>query len=203
MRFPQLPLLAIWGFVSFTSGQTVISTSHTDLGIDPQGSAQINAGTFQQDAIVSFGNHQYVTFYTDRAYNQRYVNLARRKISPSVEAWETITFRDYLQTTLDGHNQISMGISGDGYIHLSFDHHDDPLRYRVSNANVAANVPSEWTISLFGPVINSLPGSSGPFRPVTYPRFELLPGGDLLFGCRIGRYVNPKQFVCLRAKLTC
>jgi hypothetical protein len=49
--------------------------------------------------------------------------LGRRKIAPSVADWEYLTLEDYTQKTMDGHNMISMGISGDGKIHLSFDHH--------------------------------------------------------------------------------
>lgn len=80
-----------------------------------------------------------------------------------------------------------MGISGDGKIHLSFDHHDVPLNYRVSNAGIANSVPSSWTASLFGPVQHSLPGSTGPWTPLTYPRFESLANGDLLMEFRIGQ----------------
>ena len=94
---------------------------------------------------------------------------------------------DYVQQTLDEHNTISMGISGDGKIHLSFDHHDVPLNYRVSNTGIAKTIPSEWTASAFGPVQHSLPGSSGPWSPLTYPRFERIENGDLFMEFRIGK----------------
>ena len=87
-----------------------------------------------------------------------------------------------------------MGISaGDGRIHLSFDHHDVPLNYRVSQAGVALDPAAHaWSAALFGPTLHALPGApaAGPWRPVTYPRFERVPdgggGGDLLFEMRIG-----------------
>jgi len=66
---------------------------------------------------------------------------------------------------------------------------DVPLNYRASNEGVALDIPDAWDETLFGPVKNSLPGSNGPWTPLTYPRFEYLDNGDLLFECRIGAYV--------------
>jgi hypothetical protein len=64
---------------------------------------------------------------------------------------------------------------------------DVTLNYRVSLGGVARNIPTEWTAALFGPVVHSLPGSIGPWSPFTYPRFESLDTGDLLFEFRIGK----------------
>jgi hypothetical protein len=61
------------------------------------------------------------------------------------------------------------------------------LNYRVSSGPIALDIPSEWTEDLFGPVLHSLPGSSGPWTPITYPRFEAIDGGDLIFEFRIGQ----------------
>jgi hypothetical protein len=79
----------------------------------------------QQNALTTFGDYQYVAFYkTATGYGKHYVNLGRRRISPSPGEWQYLTLTDYVQQTLDEHNTISMGISGDGKIHLSFDHHE-------------------------------------------------------------------------------
>lgn len=64
---------------------------------------------------------------------------------------------------------------------------DVPLNYRVSNSGIALNPPSQWTKDLFGPVLHALPGLPGPWGPLTYPRFESINGGDLLFEFRIGQ----------------
>lgn len=66
-------------------------------------------------------DRQYAAFYnTSGTYARNLVTLGRRKISP-VTAWEFIVFRDYVQTTIDAHNTISLGVSpGDGTIHLSY-----------------------------------------------------------------------------------
>jgi hypothetical protein len=57
----------------------------------------------------------------------------------------------------------------------------------VSNAGIAKSIPSEWTASAFEAVQHSLPGSTGPWTPLTYPRFERLDNGDLLMEFRIGQ----------------
>lgn len=111
--------------VSCVSAVEVISTEHWDIGTDVQGSQRLNGVSFQEDVLVTFGDYQYVTFYstTPAGYGNHYVNVGRRAVAPEVGEWEFLSLTDYLQTTLDGHNTISMGISGDGKIHLSFDHH--------------------------------------------------------------------------------
>ncbi|KAJ4377268.1 hypothetical protein N0V83_000092 [Neocucurbitaria cava] len=156
---------------------------------DVEGSVRLNGLAFQQNPLTTFGDYQYVAFYkTATGYGKHYVNLGRRRISPTPGDWQYFAFTDYLQTTLDEHNTISMGISGDGKIHLSFDHHDVPLNYRASTTGIAKTIPSEWTASAFGgSVQHSLPGSTGPWTPLTYPRFERLDNGDLLMEFRIGQ----------------
>lgn len=64
---------------------------------------------------------------------------------------------------------------------------DVPLNYRVSHEGIANYVPHHWDESLFGPVQHSLPGSEGPWDPLTYPRFESLQNGDMLMEFRIGQ----------------
>jgi hypothetical protein len=109
---------------------SVISTQHWDIGTDIQGSERLNGVSYQEDVLISFGDYQYVTFYSTApaGYGNHYVNVGRRRIAPSVGGWEFLTLTDYVQKTMDGHNMISMGISGDGRIHLSFDHHVSILR---------------------------------------------------------------------------
>lgn len=108
-----------------TSAVTLKSTDSWTIGTDIEGAQRLNGVSFQEDALTTFGNYQYVTFYstTPEGYNHHYVNVGRRQVTPQVTEWEYLTLTDYVQTTMDGHNVISMGISGDGRIHLSFDHH--------------------------------------------------------------------------------
>jgi hypothetical protein len=64
---------------------------------------------------------------------------------------------------------------------------DVPINYRVSKTGIAKDVPSKWSSELFGPVVHALDGSTGPYSPLTYPRFEPLPNGDMLLEFRIGQ----------------
>ena len=75
---------------------------------------------------------------------------------------------------------------------------DVPLNYRVSTTGVAKTIPSAWTQSAFGgSVQHSLPGSTGPWTPLTYPRFERLANGDMLMEFRIGQYVPGSPSSCI------
>ncbi|KAF1833948.1 hypothetical protein BDW02DRAFT_569479 [Decorospora gaudefroyi] len=173
---------------SVTSALSITSTNNWNIANDVEGSVRLNGLAFQQHVLTTFGDYQYVAFYkTATGYGKHYVNVGRRMLSPSLGEWEYLTLTDYVQQRLDEHNTISMGISGDGKIHLSFDHHDVPLNYRVSKTGIAKSIPSSWTASAFGPVQHSLPGSTGPWTPLTYPRFESLDNGDLIMEFRIGK----------------
>lgn len=104
---------------------SVLNTTITDIAEDVADSERLITNSFQQDAIVSFKDYQYVATYTASEYGGtiNHVTVGRRTISPTGD-WEFLTLTDYNQTTDDGHNVVSIGIStGDGRIHLSFDHH--------------------------------------------------------------------------------
>ncbi|KAH7413905.1 hypothetical protein DE146DRAFT_11556 [Phaeosphaeria sp. MPI-PUGE-AT-0046c] len=170
------------------SSFSITSTNHWNITNDVEGSVRLNGLSFQQTALTTFGDYQYVAFYkTASGYGKHNVNLGRRRIAPSIGEWQYFAFTDYVQQTLDEHNTISMGISGDGKIHLSFDHHDVPLNYRVSSTGIAKTISTTWSASAFGAVQHSLPGSVGPWTPLTYPRFERIDNGDLLMEFRIGQ----------------
>lgn len=167
--------------------------STTALGDDPNTTHRLNACAYQQSAITTSGNIQYVAFYASwEGSDSRRVTIARHDVRDPSSDWQFLTFADYNQTTDDGHNTISIGIcAGDGTIHVSFDHHCDALKYRISRPGLAAD-PSEssWTASNFSPVLDHLPGCDG-MLDVTYPRF--IPAErDMYFECRIGKYVMRK-----------
>ncbi|PVI00443.1 hypothetical protein DM02DRAFT_527006 [Periconia macrospinosa] len=182
-------ILVITSLASLAKSISVTAVRSYNISNDVEGSVHLNGLAFQQNALTTFGDYQYVAFYqTASGYGKHYVNLGRRRIAPTLGDWQSFAFTDYVQQTLDEHNTISMGISGDGKIHLSFDHHDVPLNYRVSTSGIAKDIPSQWSMATFGgSVIHNLPGSTGPWTPLTYPRFERLANGDLLMEFRIGQ----------------
>ncbi|KAI0065217.1 hypothetical protein BV25DRAFT_1880942 [Artomyces pyxidatus] len=198
--------LAIWFFnwsVCFTQALRVLETS--TLGPDPQTVNRLNGESFQQDALVTFEGHQYAVFWVDDALNSsvRHLSMSRRHLtsehSPSFNNWQTFTFMDYNQTEDDGHDIISLGIApSDGTVHISFDHHDNQLKYRVSTVGAALHpMNTTWSADLFGEILDHLPGLEGLnettyFGSVTYPRFLSGPiqsknVAKFLFEIRTGR----------------
>ncbi len=162
------------------SGESLISDAACEVKNKTYGDLYLNAMSYQQDALISYGGWQYATFYT----RNRFVGVARRELPNG--AWEICELTDYKQTSGDNHNTISMGISpADGRIHLSFDHHNATLHYRKSVAGLAARpLEHQWNESKFGSTGSKLAGSS--VSSVTYPRFITAPDSTLLFTFRTG-----------------
>ena len=127
----------------------------------------VNTAVFRASSIVSMGDQQYISYYDPDGR----VTLAKRTLG--ADKW-TVERTQYTGRPQDAHNVISMGIDGEGRLHLAFDHHGDTLNYCRGVA----------------------PGllQMGPVEPmtgidednVTYPEFYSLPGGDLLFAYRSG-----------------
>ena len=89
-----------------------------------EGYSQTSANTtvFRNSPLVSIGNKQYITYYNPEGY----LVLGRRQLGS--DQW-TLRRTPYQGNVRDAHNVISMAVDGDGYLHLSFDHHGHPLRY--------------------------------------------------------------------------
>lgn len=141
----------------------------------------VNGRSYQRSPLTSFRGYQYATYYD----GNRNVCVARRKLPAG--AWEVLRFTDYVITNHDSHNVVALGIcEGDGTIHVAFDHHKDPLNYRVSSPGVATNPDSvNWSTSLFSSITDEL-GALGTLTDVTYPSFFSAPDGDLMFYYRKG-----------------
>ncbi len=138
---------------------------------------EINATIFRIEALASDDKYQYATYYNPTGQ----VVVARR-------LW---TGRDWDVQTLnisgnvrDAHNDVVLGLSGDGVRHLSYDHHNQPLRYRSSNGS------SDWAdFGAPGPMTGVLENR------VTYPTFIPGPKGELYFFYRDGQSGNGR--LCL------
>jgi len=153
-------------------GSTLPSQSAYVMGTGEQLSGQ----QFQTDGILTYKGYQYTVYYN----MTRNVCIARRKMP--VGAWEEVVL-PYRNSANDAHNTISMGISaGDGRIHLSYDHHNDPLHYCYSVTG-SANEPEKmpWEPATFSATTDVMEKA---IPNVTYPRFISKPDGNLLFECR-------------------
>jgi hypothetical protein len=141
----------------------------------------INGQSFQQDALTGFRGWQYATWYDA----DRHLCVGRTKNDAA--EWQVIRFDDYRFEGNDTHNVAVIGLCpANGTIHLAFDHHGDPLHYRVSEPGIALSPETvKWTADLFGPITSDLEAGS-PLKRVTYPRFVRTPNGRLQLSYRVG-----------------
>lgn len=131
----------------------------------------INATIFRQNAVTSHNGIQVAGYYDDR---QRVV-LASRKLG--TDEWTT-HITQYTGNAADAHNGINLGIDGNGYLHIAWDHHDSPLQYARSIKPESLELGDRQIMT------GSSEGS------VTYPQFFNLPDGRLLFMYRDGSSGN-------------
>ena len=131
----------------------------------------VNVAIFRKNSVASYKGIQFVSYYDSVGY----VVLAKRKIKSN--KWE-VKRTDYKGNVKDAHNIISMMIDGDGYLHLSWDHHINKLHYCKSTTPFGLELTPE--LSMTGIKEDK----------VTYPEFYRLANGDLLFFYRDGSSGN-------------
>ena len=127
----------------------------------------VNATIFRVNSVTTHEDTQYVAFYSEDAC----VMLAKRKLGRT--NWQ-ISKTQYKGDTKDAHNGISIAVDGNGILHMSWDHHCDPLRYCRGTAAGSLELTDE------------IPMTGQNEKKVTYPEFYNLPNGDLLFLYRDG-----------------
>jgi beta-glucanase (GH16 family) len=127
----------------------------------------VNGAIFRKNSVVSQGQNQYVAYYDSAGY----VTLGKRHLPAG--PWQTQRTQ-YQGNVKDAHNVISLMADGAGYLHLSFDHHNNPLRYCRSTA------PGSLTMGALEPMTGQQE------QKVSYPEFHRYPNGDLLFMYRDG-----------------
>ena len=127
----------------------------------------VNATVYRRNSVVSNATYQYVAYYDA----ERRVILAQRQLGS--DDW-TIEVTPYTGNTSDAHNVISIMVDGAGYLHMSWDHHVDELRYCRSVE------PNSLTLT------DKLPMTNQKEDKVTYPEFHYLSDGNLLFFYRDG-----------------
>jgi hypothetical protein len=144
------------------------------------GSSSINAVSFTRSSLMTLGDQQFIAYYgrhaTDAGYAfNNHVWIGRRHLATNV--WELHRTAFTANDITDGHDVVSFGIDGEGYMHLSWGMHGNPFHYSRSTNAVTSNLPIG-----FGPD-TTMTGAEG---SVTYPQFLTLPDGDLLYLFREG-----------------
>ena len=149
---------------------TTVASAQTPIGLGWAKNA-VNTAIFRKNSVVSYKGVQFVSYYDSVGY----VVLAKRKIASN--KWR-VKRTDYKGNVKDAHNIISMMIDGDGYLHLSWDHHANKLHYCKSKVPFGLDLTPEM------PMTGMKEGK------VTYPEFYRLATGDLLFFYRDGSSGN-------------
>lgn len=158
---PLLPLLT--GAAVFASAPSV----HLSEVGSGYAATSVNTAVFRQSSVATHDSTQYVAYYDPDGY----VTLASRRLGS--DNWKKHRTQ-YRGNVADAHNVISLGIDGDGYLHVSFDHHGHPLHYARSTA------PGALSLS------ELMPMTGTDEEDVTYPEFHPLSDGRLLFVYRSG-----------------
>ncbi|MDR0940518.1 MAG: BNR repeat-containing protein [Mediterranea sp.] len=127
----------------------------------------VNTAVFRHHALVTHGDKQYIAYYDADGY----MVLGRRQLANKRWTLERTAHRGKVS---DAHNVISLGVDGDGYVHVAFDHHGDPLNYCRGVA------PGSLTLGEKREMVGS------DENDVTYPQFYEMPDGSLLFAYRDG-----------------
>lgn len=81
----------------------------------------VNAVVFRKNSLVTQGDTQYVAYYDA----ERYLVLGKRVLGST--QWTTRR-TPWQGNAADAHNAISIMVDGAGYLHVSWDHHNNPLR---------------------------------------------------------------------------
>ncbi|UCS93887.1 BNR repeat-containing protein [Echinicola marina] len=156
------------GLLSACSGTKPLGSKieQTEVG-EGWANNSINAVIFRRNSITTYKQTQFIAYYDPDSH----LVLGKRNLGS--DEWE-INKTAYTGNTADAHNTISIAVDGEGFLHVSWDHHNNPLRY----------ARSKYPLSLELGEMESMTGESE--KDVTYPEFHNLPNGDLLFFYRSG-----------------
>ncbi len=160
-------LLVVLFFVPAISSFT--QSGNTRLSNVSEGWAanSINTVVFRKNSLTTFRDTQFIAFYN----KDKFVVLGKRKTGS--ENW-ILKQTTYKGNTADAHNSISIVTDGAGFLHIAWDHHNNPLNYCRSIAPGSLDLADK--IKMTG--LNE--------QKISYPEFYKLPAGDLLFLYRNG-----------------
>ncbi|MCH5240179.1 MAG: BNR repeat-containing protein [Muribaculaceae bacterium] len=136
----------------------------------------VNTSIFRKSSIISDGKVQFISFYDAKGR----IVIGKRTLGEKKFILKKQPFRGNVR---DAHNIISLGLDGDGYLHLAYGMHNTPLQYARSI------VPGSLSMER----IDTTDGIEE--MKVTYPEFHILPAGDLLFAYRSGKSGNGNMVI--------
>ena len=128
----------------------------------------VNTPIFRCSSIVSDQKYQFVGFYDEKCQ----MVIAKRSLDS--EVWE-YSNTGKTGNCEDAHNSISLGMDGNGYLHISYNQHSNTLNY------LKGVEPYSFELCDIKYMVDSVEE-----RKVTYPEFYKKQNGDLIFAYRSG-----------------
>jgi hypothetical protein len=199
-----IPMVMALGLLvhSTTVEAQVTLTPSADMVLDTQAlvfpdtasfGRDVNGSPYRTEPLLTYDGYQFATWYHagpgTGTNSQENIYISRRKLTGNT--WETIDTGQQMtngDNSWDSHNVISMGISGDGRIHLAYDMHNHGMRYLSSPAGRATTSSTNWNdpgFTMFNAERDSLNLNGTSLTNVTYPRF-VNKGNDMLLTYRSG-----------------
>lgn len=148
------------------AGASAPRVSETRLGLG-YARTSVNSPIFRYSPLYTHEGTQYAGWYDGDGV----MNLAKRRFGS--DEWETHKTQ-YTGNVQDAHNVISLAVDGEGYLHVSWDHHNDPLNY------ARGTEPGSLELGEKRPMTGQHEDR------VTYPQFYAAEDGRLLFLYRDG-----------------
>ncbi|MDP6355353.1 MAG: BNR-4 repeat-containing protein [Planctomycetota bacterium] len=131
-------------------------SSVVELG-DGYASTAVNTTIYRHHGLVTRGHYQFTSFYLSE---NEFVVLRRDLRNDEIE----IGRHHGSFNPRDVHNSISLGVDPEGFLHLSYNHHGNPLSYRRSVDPLSVK---EWS--------DPMPMTGRWEDKVTYPCFVMWP----------------------------
>ncbi len=180
--------LALTGLANGAEKATVTLDVTKEITVDAE-AWKWNWASWDQEKIVSFGDYQYTVFWDA----DRVMVLARRDLRD--DSVQTVRMPKFTLKADDRHRNTCLGVSAsDGRLHLSWDHHGDPLRYTKTQAGFLTEPSQQISLEEIEPA-QSMLADPQLERWVTYPRFFTDPDGTLFCFYRIGSSGNGNNYL--------
>jgi hypothetical protein len=128
----------------------------------------VNTVVFRKNSLCTYKNIQYIAYYNNNAA----VVIGKRKLGSTKWILQVTAFKG---DAADAHRSISIITDGEGYLHLSWNHHGNKLHYSKSITPGSLQMSEE------------IPMTGIAETNVTYPEFYCLPNGNVLFLYRDGQ----------------
>ncbi len=152
---------------SFSCTTTLKRAPETVTVADGWANNSVNVAVFRKNSLVTFNDTQYAAWYDQEAF----VTLGKR--NSGAGDWQISKTR-FKGNAADAHNVISIMVDGAGYLHMTWDHHNNPLNYARSTS------PGSLELSDKMPMTGKHEGN------LSYPEFYKLENGNLMFFYRDG-----------------